>query len=159
MTDITYVSWHQTATVLPLIQNWSSAQLSLWPFSSKFWKILTVIIKISWKQDFTATGVVYHRDQWTWSRTHRLPIHLWHSCHLVILSSCHPVIIWLNILQHFQWAIDKVTWARPILLFYYLSPPHLLRSKRAIMGPEEATNRPKRDRNGLKRAKKTLSFY
>ena len=114
MTDITYVSWHQTATVLPLIQNWSSAQLSLWPFSSKFWKILTVIIKISWKQDFTATGVVYHRDQWTRSRTHRLPIHLWHFC--------HPVIIWLNILQHFQWAINKATWGSTSNTTFLLHP-------------------------------------
>ena len=29
---------------------------------------------------------------------------------LTLLSSCHPVIIWVNIIQHFQWAIDKATW-------------------------------------------------
>ena len=121
MTDITCVKLAsvQQATVLPLIQNWSSAQLLHFPFIImavfiKVFKILSVIIKISWKQDFTATGVVYHRDQWTRSRTHRLPIHLWHSCHLVI--------IWLNILQHFQRAIDKATWGSTSITTFLLHP-------------------------------------
>ena len=125
MTDITYVklasngnstSTHSKLVISSII---CTSLLSLWPFSSKFWKILTVIINISWKQDFTATKVVYHRDQWTRSRTHRLPIHLWHSCHPVILSSCHHLI------EHFTafTVSNRQSYLREHIQYYFFTTP------------------------------------
>ena len=100
MTDITYVSWHQTATVLPLIQNWSSAQLLYFPFI-----VTAVFIKVlknphCHHQDQLETGFHGNRSglsSWSVdveqnSSSSNPSLTLLSSCHLVILSSCHHLI-------------------------------------------------------------------
>ena len=124
MTDITCVKLAsvQQATVLPLIQNWSSAQLLHFPFI-----IMAVFIKVlknphCHHQDQLETGFHGNRSglsSWSVDAEQNSPSS---NPSLTLLSSCHPVIIWLNILQHFQRAIDKATWGSTSITTFLLHP-------------------------------------